>query len=74
MKDPGKKRRSWIVDVILVILLIILGYFLYTLVGGNWNPINQLGSPGDPGPFGGVADSVGAFGRGLRDMFGNMTP
>ncbi len=74
MKYPGKKRKNWIADAILVILLISLGYVLYTLVGGNWTAITQLGSAGDPGPFGQVAESVAAFGRGLRDVFGNIAP
>jgi hypothetical protein len=74
MKEPGKRKRSWMVDGILILLVIILGYFLYSLVGGDWNAITQIGSPGDPGPFGDVAGSMGAFGRGLNDMFGNITP
>ena len=74
MSGSNKKKRPWVIDLILVLLIISLGYVLYTLVGGDWNPINQMGSAGDPGPFGGVAESVGAFGRGLRDMFGSITP
>ena len=74
MKDPGNKKRNWIADVIIAIVIIILIYALYDLMGGSLSGITRLGSPGDPGPFGGVADSVGAFGQGLREMFGNVAP
>lgn len=74
MKDPDNNKRNWIADVIIILLIVILAYVLYSLIGGDLSSITRMGKPGDPGPFGGVADSVGAFGQGLKDMFGNIAP
>jgi hypothetical protein len=70
MKDPSKKRNR-IIDLILILLVIILGFFLYTLIGNEWT---LSGSSGDLGPFEQIANSMGAFGRNLSAMFGRMLP
>ena len=66
-----KKRRSWIIDVILVVLVIGLGYFLYTVIGGELTA-SDVG--GELGPFEQITESLGAFGRGIRNTFGRMVP
>jgi hypothetical protein len=67
MEDPGKKKRSWIVDVILILLIIILAYVLYTFVGGGWTPGDMAGDAD-------IFKPIAEFGQGLRDMFGKMVP
>jgi len=74
MGDSGNKRNRTIIDVILIILLITLAYVLYNLIGGNWSGITQMGSGSPADPFGAVAESVSAFGRGLQNAFGNIVP
>jgi hypothetical protein len=71
MEDPGKKKRRWIVDLILIILAIILVYFLYTLVGGRLTPGDMVGGSD---PIGQITEGLRSIGQGLRDMFGNMVP
>jgi hypothetical protein len=69
MQDPGKKERSWIIDLILIILVIILVYVLYRLVGGSLT----LGDfSGGSDPFGQIAGGLRAIGESIREMFGNM--
>ena len=71
MEDPGKKKRRWIIDLILIILVIILVYILYTLVGGSLTPGDLTGSSD---PFGQITEGLRSIGDGLRDMFGGMVP
>jgi hypothetical protein len=75
MKDPGNKRKITILDVILVLLILIVGYYLYTITGGDLSALSRLGnSSGGPGPFEQIGDSLAGFGKGLRGLFGNMVP
>ena len=75
MSGSNKKKRSWIIDLILILLIIRLGYFVYTMIWGDWTGlIGRLGYEGNPNIFDGVVGSVGAIGRGLNDMFGSVRP
>ena len=71
MQDPGKKKRGWIIDLILIILVIILVYVLYTLVGGSLTPGDFTGGSD---PFGQITEGIRSIGEGIRDMFGDMVP
>jgi hypothetical protein len=75
MKDPADRRKSSIVDVILILAIIILAYVLYTMLGGDWTAITRLGSSSsNTGFFERIGESLGAFGQGLKDIFGNFAP
>ena len=67
MAGPGEKRKNPIVDVILVLLVVVLIYVLYRLVGGHWTPGDMSGGVD-------IFGSIAAFGQELRKMFGNMLP
>ena len=70
MRDPQKRRKLPIIDLILIILLIILGVALYHVLGGDLLRLGRLGelSSGD-GPLSGIAESLSAFGEGLKNAF-----
>jgi hypothetical protein len=75
VSDPGNKRKISVLDVVLVLLIIALGYYLYTIIGGDLAVLSRLGSSsGGQGPFEQIGESLGAFGEGLRDIFGDMVP
>ena len=75
MSASNNKKRSWIIDLILVLLIISLGYVVYTLIWGDWGGlISRLGSGDISNIFDGIAGNVGAIGRGLKDSFGRMAP
>jgi hypothetical protein len=75
VSDPGNERKVSILDVVLVLLIIALVYYLYTIIGGDLTVLSRLGgSSGGPGPFEQIGESLGAFGQGLRGLFGDMVP
>jgi hypothetical protein len=71
MKDPEKKGRRWIIDLILIVLVIFLVYILYTLVGGSLTPGDFSGASD---PFGQIMQGLSSIGEGIGDMFGNIVP
>ncbi|MFN2236804.1 MAG: hypothetical protein ACK2U1_21455 [Anaerolineales bacterium] len=75
MSASDNKKRSWLIDLILILLIIGLGYLVYTLVWGDGNGvISRLGNGSSPNIIDGIIESVGAIGQGLRDSFGRMAP
>jgi len=75
MKDPGNRRKVSLLDVILFLSILIVGYYLYTIIGGDLAALSRLGSSGGgAGPFEQIGDSLAAFGEGLRGLFGNIVP
>ena len=75
MSDLNPKKRSWVIDLILILLIIGLGYLVYTMIWGDLNGlINRLGSENISNIFDSIAGSVGAIGKGLKDSFGRMAP
>ena len=71
MKDPEKRRRAPIIDMILVLLIIGLIYILYTLVGGNLT-VSDMSGGSDL--FGGIKANLSSIGQGIGRMFGNFVP
>jgi hypothetical protein len=75
MSASNEKKRSWIIDLILIVLIIGLGYVVYTIFWGDWNGlINRLGSGDISNIFDGITGNVGAIGKGIRNSFGRMAP
>ena len=71
MKDPQKRRKFSIIDLILIILLIIMGVALYRVTGGDLSRLSRLGElgSGSGGPLSGITESLSAFGEGLKNTF-----
>jgi hypothetical protein len=75
MSASNNKKRSWMVDLILILLIVGLGYIVYTLFWGDWHGlISRLGSGDISNIFDGITGNVGAIGEGLKDSFGRMVP
>ena len=75
MSASNNKKRSWMIDLILILLIIGLGYLVYTLIWGDWNGlINRLDSGDISNIFDGIAGNVGEIGKGIGDSFGRMVP
>jgi hypothetical protein len=75
MSASNNKKRSWMIDLILILLIIGLGYVLYTIFWGDWNGlISRLGSGDISNIFDGITGNAGAIGKGLKDSFGRMVP
>jgi hypothetical protein len=75
MSASNNKKRSWMIDLILIVLIIGLGYLVYTLIWGDWNGvISRLGSGDISNIFDSITGNVGAIGKGIRDSFGRMAP
>jgi hypothetical protein len=75
MSAVNDKKRSWLIDLILILLIIGLGYLVYTLIWGDWGGlISRLGGGDISNIFDGIIGSVGAIGQGLRDSFSRMAP
>lgn len=75
MSDLNPKKRSWVVDLILILLIIGLGYLVYTLIWGDPNGlIGRLGSENVSNIFDSIAESVGAIGKGIQNSFSRMAP
>ena len=75
MSALNKKKRPWIIDLILILLIIGLGYFVYTMIWGDWGGlISRLGNKGNSNIIDGIAGNVGSIGQGLRDMLGGAGP
>ena len=75
MSASNNKKRSWVIDLILVLLIIGLGYLVYTLFWGDWHGlVSRLGSGDISNIFDGIAGNVGSIGEGLKDSFGRMAP
>jgi quinol-cytochrome oxidoreductase complex cytochrome b subunit len=71
MEDPGKNKRKWVVDVVIILLLITMIYVLYSLIGGDWSVWDMSG---EPDLFSGITESMSNFGQSLSGMFGRMIP
>ena len=75
MSASNQKKRSWIVDVILILLIIGLGYVVYILIWGDAGGIiSRLGRGDVSNIFDGITGNVGAIGQGLKDSFGRIVP
>ena len=75
MSASNNKKRSWVIDLILIVLIVGLGYIVYTLIWGDLGGvISRLGSGDISNIFDGIAGNVGTIGSGLKDTFGRMVP
>ena len=65
IEDPGDKRKNLLITVVLILVVIILGYYLCRMVGGQ-------GFPG--GSSGGVdiLSPLAELGKGIGRMFRNL--
>ena len=63
------------IDLILIVAILGLGYIVYSLFWGDWDGIiSRLGSGDISNIFDGIAGNVGAIGQGLKDSFGRIAP
>ena len=75
MKDPENRRKFKLLDLIMILLVIILVYVIYTTLGGDLMAITRLTeSPGGSNPFKQIGEGLSAFGQGLSDLFSGMVP
>ena len=75
MSASNNNKRSWVIDLILILLIIGLGYIVYTMIWGDWGGlISRMGGGGVPNIFDSIAGNVGAIGQGLKDTFRGMVP
>jgi len=73
MKDPGDNRKTIIINLILMILVLVLIYALYIYTGGDFFGLIRLGThSGDSDPINQLIASLRSFGQGLRDSFGGI--
>lgn len=73
MKGPKRNRKFTFTDWIMVLLGILLIYMLYQMVSGHGYLLSGIGDPaGDSGPLGAIAESLSAFGQGLRNAFSGI--
>lgn len=73
MSDPGQRRGCVLSDILLVVLLVVLGYVVYRLLGGDLsNLLARLGVSGGEGPLEQVTGGLRALGEGIGDAFSNM--
>jgi hypothetical protein len=75
MSASNDKKRSWMIDLILILLIVVLGYIVYTLFWGDGHGlISRLGSGDISTIFDGIVGNVGAIGDGIKDSFGRIVP
>jgi hypothetical protein len=75
VSPQNNEKLPRIIDLILVILIIGLGFIVYLMIWGDWTGLmNRLGYSGGSDIIAGVVESVDAFGNDLRDMLGGMLP
>jgi hypothetical protein len=73
MSDPGQRRGCAVSDILLVVLLVVLLYVGYRLLGGDPSTVMaRLGSAGGEGPVEQVTGSLRALGEGIGNAFSNM--
>ena len=69
MRNPKKRRKFTIVDLIMILLAVILVWALLDLLGGHGF---QIG-PGDGSdPFGAIAEALSGLGEGIKNAFSGL--
>jgi hypothetical protein len=75
MTGSGNKRKFTVIDLILIVLILVMVYALYVLVGGDLAAFTRPETySGGESPFAKLVGSLSAFGQGLKDAFGGLAP
>jgi hypothetical protein len=70
MKEPGKKRKFSIIDLILILLFIIMIFALYILFEGDFAALTRPGTyTAGESPFDQIVGSLSALGQGISNAF-----
>jgi hypothetical protein len=69
MKNPKKRRKFTIIDLIMVLLAIILVWILLDFLGGHGFQFS-LGNGSDP--FGAIAETLSGLGEGIKNAFSGL--
>jgi hypothetical protein len=70
MKNFGEKRKTVVINLILIFLVLVLVYALYNLTGGDFFALLRPATYSDGGdPISQLVGSLRSFGQGLQGAF-----
>jgi hypothetical protein len=69
MRNPKKRRKFTIIDLIMILLVVILVWILFDLLGGYGFQFS-LGS--DTDPLSAIAEALSGLGEGIKNAFSGL--